>query len=143
MNLFHGSHGWRILYGTCINIVSLVTCLFGASLFLAATFAIFLLVMFIYATVFISFFVRSPHAVLIPAWNAYAYEQQTAIFNRTDPIYGHYTGLSAVTMRENTHANYTVDYTTGAKMNFAEIFGILFSSTAGLLAAANMSGRWS
>lgn len=78
--------------------------------------------------------------MLIPTLNNYAYHNEALLFNRTDLIYGHYTGFSAATFRENLHANYTIDYTTGETMSFEKIFGILFSSITGLLAGANMSG---
>ena len=91
--------------------------------------------------VVVSFFVRGPLQVLIPKVNTYAYDQQALLYNKTDLIYGNYTGFSAATMRENTYANYTIDYTTGDIMDFATVFGVLFSSITGLLAGANMSGK--
>ena len=91
--------------------------------------------------VVVSFFVKSPMQVLISPMNTYIYDQQASLYNRTDLIYGNYTGFSAATMRENTYASYTVDYTTGDTMNFATVFGVLFSSITGLLAGANMSGK--
>lgn len=106
-----------------------------------ATFFIFILVSFVYLMVVVSFFVRSPTSVLIPKANTYAYERAATLYNHTGPLYGSYTGFSALTMRENTNANYTIDYTTGDMMDFATVFGVLFSSITGLLAGANMSGR--
>jgi solute carrier family 12 (potassium/chloride transporters), member 9 len=106
-----------------------------------ANFFIFILVSFVYLMVVVSFFVRGPMQVLIPRVNTYAYEHQLITSNKTDLIYGHYTGFSAATMRENTYANYTIDYTTGDAMDFATVFGVLFSSITGLLAGANMSGK--
>ncbi len=141
VSAFQDSHWWRFLYGTIINIISLVTCLLGSSLFSMATFFIFILVSFVYLMVVVSFFVQSPTNVLIPRVNTYAYEQQALLYNKTDLIYGKYTGFSAATMRENTYANYTIDYTTGDMMDFATVFGVLFSSITGLLAGANMSGK--
>ncbi|CAF0998163.1 unnamed protein product [Adineta steineri] len=140
-NVFEDSHWWRFLYGTIINIISLITCLLGSSLFSMATFFTFILVCFVYLMVVVSFFVKSPTQLLIPKVNTYLYEQQALLYNKTDLIYGNYTGFSAATMRENTYANYTVDYTTGDTMDFATVFGVLFSSITGLLAGANMSGE--
>lgn len=136
---FQDSQWWRLLYGTIINLISLITCLLGSSLFSMATFFIFILVSFVYLMVLVSFFVRGPMAVLIPKVNTYAYAA-AALQNQTGPIYGNYTGFSSATFRENTYAHYTIDYTTGDMMNFATVFGVLFSSITGLLAGANMSG---
>ncbi|CAF1049599.1 unnamed protein product [Rotaria sp. Silwood1] len=140
-NAFQDTHWWRFLYGTIINIISLITCLLGSSLFSMATFFIFILVSFSYLMVVVSFFVQSPRQVVIPKVNTYAYDHPPIEFNNSDLIYGRYTGFSSLTMRENTYANYTIDYTTGDMMNFATVFGVLFSSITGLLAGANMSGE--
>jgi potassium/chloride transporter 9 len=104
-----------------------------------ATFFIFILVSFVYLMVVVSFFIQSPTLVPIPKVNTYAYANQ--ILNGTDRLFGNYTGFSAETMRGNTYANYTIDYTTGETMDFATVFGVLFSSITGLLAGANMSGK--
>ena len=106
-----------------------------------ATFFIFILVSFVYLMVVVSFFVRGPTQVLIPKVNTYAYARATSLSNHTGFLYGNYTGFSSTTMHENTYANYTIDYTTGDQMDFATVFGVLFSSITGLLAGANMSGR--
>ncbi|CAF1270013.1 unnamed protein product [Rotaria sordida] len=140
-NAFQDTQWWRFLYGTIINIISLITCLLGSSLFSMATFFIFILVSFSYLMVVVSFFVQSPKPVIIQRVNTYAYDHQSSVFNKTDLIYGYYTGFSSITMRENTYANYTIDYTTGDMMNFATVFGVLFSSITGLLTGANMSGE--
>ncbi len=138
-NAFQDSQWWRLLYGTIINFISLVTCLLGSSLFSMATFFIFILVSFVYLMVVVSFFVQSPLNVPIPKVNTYAYDNQ--ILNGTITLYGRYTGFSSATMRENIYANYTIDYTTGETMDFATVFGVFFSSITGLLAGANMSGK--
>ncbi|CAF3975806.1 unnamed protein product [Rotaria sp. Silwood2] len=140
-NIFHETHWWRFLYGTLINLVSLVTCLLGSSLFSVAAFFIFILVCFVYLMVVLSFFIRGPHSVLIPKVNTYAYNNEALLYNKTDLLYGQYTSFSSATLRENLFANYTIDYTTGNTMNFATVFGVLFSSITGLLAGANMSGE--
>jgi len=138
-NAFRDTHWWRFLYGTIINCISLITCLLGSSLFSMATFFIFILVSFVYLMVVVSFFVKSPLDVPIPKVNSYVYDHMAA--NMTGTMYGRYTGFSAATMRENTYANYTIDYTTGETMDFATVFGVFFSSITGLLAGANMSGE--
>lgn len=140
-NAFQDSAAWRLLYGTLINIISLITCLLGSSLFSVATFFIFILVSFVYLMVVVSFFVRGPTQVLIPKVNTYAYDRAAALYNHSGSLYGNYTGFSSLTMHQNTYANYTIDYTTGDQMDFATVFGVLFSSITGLLAGANMSGE--
>ncbi len=104
-----------------------------------ATFFIFILVSFVYLMVVVSFFVKSPTLVPIPKVNTYAYAN--FVSNGTSTLFGHYTGFSSATMQGNTYANYTIDYTTGETMDFATVFGVLFSSITGLLAGANMSGK--
>jgi potassium/chloride transporter 9 len=136
-NLFYGTRWWRFLYGTLINSLSLLTCLLGSSLFSMAAFSIFILVSFVYLMVVISFFIHAPDLVLIPKVNTYAYHNEELLYNKTDFLYGHYTGFSSLTFKENTFANYTIDYTTGDTMNFVTVFGVLFSSIIGLLTGAN------
>ena len=141
IHILYETHWWRFLYGTIINLISLLTCLLGSSLFSVATVFIFILVCFIYLMVVISFFICEQHQVLIPKVNSYAYQNELFLYNKTDALYGYYTGFNLVTWKENIYANYTIDYTTGDMMNFATVFGILFSSITGLLAGANMSGK--
>ena len=124
-----------------INLVSLITCLLGASLLTTATSIILILVCLIYVMVIVSFFVEGPMDVLIPKNNKVAYNNEALIYNKTDLLYGRYTGFNLATFKGNLHSNYTVDYTTGEATDFAIVFGLLFSSITGLLAGANMSGR--
>jgi potassium/chloride transporter 9 len=91
--------------------------------------------------VVISFFIQDPLHILIPKTNIFAYNNEALLYNKTDFLYGQYTGFSSATFRGNMYSNYTIDYTTGDTMNFATVFGILFSTITGLLAGANMSGR--
>jgi potassium/chloride transporter 9 len=105
-----------------------------------ATFFIFILVSFVYLMVVVSFFVKSPLLVPIPKVNTYAYEHFVSNGSVTT-LFGQYTGFSSATMQGNIYANYTIDYTTGETMDFATVFGVLFSSITGLLAGANMSGK--
>ncbi|UJR36564.1 hypothetical protein I4U23_029283 [Adineta vaga] len=135
--IFCDTRWWRFLYGTLINCLSLLTCLFGSSLVSMAAFSIFILVSFVYLMIIISFFIRGPHSVLIPKVNIYAYQNQEHIYNNTDYLYGHYTSFNSSTWKENLYTNYTIDYTTGDTTNFVSVFGVLFSSIIGLLAGAN------
>jgi potassium/chloride transporter 9 len=102
-----------------------------------AAFSIFILVSFVYVMIVTSFFIRGPHLVLIPKVNIYAYQHEQLVFNKTDYLYGHYTGFSLATWKDNLYANYSIDYTTGDTTNFVSVFGVLFSSIVGLLAGAN------
>jgi potassium/chloride transporter 9 len=90
--------------------------------------------------VVVSFFIQDPLRVLIPKTNIFAYNNEPFLYNKTDYLYGQYTGFSSATFKGNMYSNYTIDYTTGDTMNFATVFGILFSTITGLLAGANMSG---
>ena len=130
------------MYGTIVNLVSLIICLLGASLLTTAAFVILILVCIIYLTVVVSFFIQGPMNVLIPKTNTIAYNHEALFYNRTDPLYGQYTGFSLSTFQGNLYSNYSVDYTTGDGTDFAIVFSLLFSSITGLLAGANMSGKY-
>lgn len=68
--------------------------------------------------------------------------ENTIVQNETNPVFGNYTGLTAATFAENLHENYGKDYSSeGKDVNFAIVFGVLFSGVTGIMAGANMSGE--
>ncbi|EMP27511.1 Solute carrier family 12 member 9 [Chelonia mydas] len=54
------SYWYELLYGTALLLVCLLVCLVGASIYAKATFLIFLIVMLVLGTVFVSFFAVGP-----------------------------------------------------------------------------------
>jgi potassium/chloride transporter 9 len=56
-------------------------------------------------------------------------------------VYRNYTGFQLETLEENWHQQYGLDYTSDDKaVDFATVFGVLFSGVTGIMAGANMSG---
>jgi solute carrier family 12 (potassium/chloride transporters), member 9 len=121
------SRGYRFLYGSIFNALSLIICLIGANLFSFCVFFIFIIMILVYCTVVISVLVQKP----IEFNTLPGLENGTAMF----------TGLSSETFKNNLYANYSIDYTTGKMSSFASVFGVLFSSLTGIMAGANMSGE--
>lgn len=135
-DLIPGGRWHGFLYGSILNIMNLLICLIGASMF--AKTAVFILVIVcscLSITVF-SFFYEGFLQVLIPNSNK-------IIRNDTDlDVFRNYTGLSQVTFSNNLLPGYGVDYTsTGEIVTFATVFGVLFSGVTGIMAGANMSGE--
>ncbi|KAM3866227.1 solute carrier family 12 member 9-like [Diretmus argenteus] len=122
---------WSLLYGTILLFLCLVVCLVGAHIYAKATFVIFIIVMTVLASTFISFFVVGPRVVTLPDIN---------VANITGPTTANYTGLRLHTLKSNLLPHYTVDYTTGDMMNFATVFAVMFNGCTGIMAGSNMSG---
>ncbi|XP_030630350.1 solute carrier family 12 member 9-like [Chanos chanos] len=121
---------WSLLYATGILMLCLLVCLVGAHIYAKATFLIFLIVMVVLATIFVSFFAVGPRAVSLPGMSA----------NRSKPLSANFTGLKLETLIANLWADYTVDYTTGSVMTFAKVFAVMFNGCTGIMAGSNMSG---
>ncbi|XP_030008561.1 solute carrier family 12 member 9 [Sphaeramia orbicularis] len=127
---------WSLLYGTVIALLCLLVCLVGAHIYAKATFLIFLVVMFVLGTIFISFFVVHPRVIVLPP-------PSTPTANGTGPPFAttaNFTSFKLDTLLGNLWADYTLDYTTGNMMNFATVFAVMFNGCTGIMAGSNMSG---
>lgn len=58
---------WSLLYATAVALLCLLVCLVGAHIYAKATFLIFLVVMFVLGTIFISFFAVRPRTIVLPS----------------------------------------------------------------------------
>lgn len=61
---------YSLLYATAIALLCLLVCLVGAHIYAKATFLIFLVVMFVLGTIFISFFAVGPRTITLPSSSA-------------------------------------------------------------------------
>lgn len=126
--------GWwfRLLYRSLLNGFGLAVSLAGAPLFARTSLAIWLTMVVCLASAFLSFFVTPPALIDKPDSNH--------LINNT---LLKYTGLSAATLKENLYPQYARDYTTSAGeiVDFASVFGVLFTGVTGVMAGANMSGE--
>lgn len=126
---------WRFLYCTLINTCILIVCLIGAGMFAKTSVIILGIVIICLFSTYISFLAQGPMEVPIP-------NENHLVQNETYPVNGTYTGLSQTTLIENLYSNYGKDYSSnGADVNFAIVFGVLFSGVTGIMAGANMSGE--
>uniref|UniRef100_A0AAV2J7Q0 Solute carrier family 12 member 9 n=2 Tax=Knipowitschia caucasica TaxID=637954 RepID=A0AAV2J7Q0_KNICA len=127
---------WSLLYGTVMALLCLLVCLVGADIYSKAAFLIFLVVMVVLLTIFISFFAVTPHVVTLPA-------EATLNPNGNGtlgPTTANFTGFKIDTLLGNLWADYTEDYTTHKMMTFATVFAVMFNGCTGIMAGSNMSG---
>lgn len=124
------SYWYEILYGTVILIICLLVCLVGADIYAKATFIIFIIVIVVISTIFISFFVVSPKSINITVTSG----------NNTEFREGLFTGFNLSTLKSNLPSKYVADYTTGVMMGFAAVFAVMFNGCTGIMAGSNMSG---
>ncbi|CAH1111355.1 unnamed protein product [Psylliodes chrysocephalus] len=126
---------YRFLYCSSLNVLNLLICLIGASMFAKTTVFILVLVCGCLAITFFSFFYEGFIEVPIP-------DSNTLIQNVTDHVRRNYTGLLGSTLSSNLYPHYGRDYTAkGEIVTFASVFGVLFSGVTGIMAGANMSGE--
>lgn len=126
---------WRFLYCSLINVISLVVCLIGAGMFAKTSVAVLGIVCISLLSVIISFCIQSPKRIAIP-------EANHLIHNGAGVVCCNYTGFQLKTLEENWHQQYGQDYSSDGKLvDFATVFGVLFSGVTGIMAGANMSGE--
>uniref|UniRef100_A0A8C2DVB0 Solute carrier family 12 member 9 n=1 Tax=Cyprinus carpio TaxID=7962 RepID=A0A8C2DVB0_CYPCA len=121
---------WSLLYGTVILLLCVLVCLIGAHIYAKATFLIFIIVMVVLGTIFISFFAVPFRTVQLPS-------HRNASLS---PTSANFTGFKLDTLLGNVQADYVVDYTTGVMMSFATVFAVMFNGCTGIMAGSNMSG---
>ncbi|XP_077422501.1 solute carrier family 12 member 9 isoform X2 [Vanacampus margaritifer] len=126
---------WSLLYATAIALLCLLVCMVGAHIYAKATFLIFIVVMFVLGTIFISFFAVRPRTISLPSS-----ADSNPMLNGTGPTTANFTGFKLETLLGNLWADYTVDYTTGNLMTFATVFAVMFNGCTGIMAGSNMSG---
>ncbi|XP_045318181.1 solute carrier family 12 member 9 isoform X2 [Leopardus geoffroyi] len=127
-------YGWNLLYGSLLLGLVGGVCTLGAGLYARASFLTFLLVSGSLASVLVSFVAVGPRSIPLtprPGPNG----------SSLPPQVGHFTGFNSSTLKANLGAGYSKDYTTGAMMNFASVFAVLFNGCTGIMAGANMSGE--
>ncbi|XP_072249137.1 solute carrier family 12 member 9 [Leuresthes tenuis] len=127
---------WSLLYATGVALLCLLVCLVGAHIYAKATFIIFLVVMFVLGTIFISFFAVRPRTILLPSISSF-----NPASNGTFSTTANFTGFKLDTLLGNLWADYTLDYTTRKMMTFATVFAVMFNGCTGIMAGSNMSGE--
>ncbi|KAF7491715.1 hypothetical protein SSS_10243 [Sarcoptes scabiei] len=128
-SILPSNYWWSILYGSILNLMNVVICLIGASLFAKTSVLIFFILLACISSVVISMMIRGKIDIPVPSENTIY--NQTLIF----------TGFSIETFMDNLKPGFTIDYTTDLMTSFALVFGVLFSGVTGIMAGANISGE--
>lgn len=82
---------WSLLYASVILLLCLVVCLVGAHIYAKATFLIFIIVMAVLSSIFVSFFIVGPRVVVLPEMSG----------NSTQPATANFTGFKLNTLLGN------------------------------------------
>ncbi|KAG5888656.1 hypothetical protein JTB14_021281 [Gonioctena quinquepunctata] len=126
---------FQFLYSSSFNILNLLICLIGASMFAKTSLFILVIVCGCLSITLFTFLYQGFLEVPIP-------DSNTLIQNATEHVTKNYTGLDSSTLGSNLWPQYGRDYTAkGELVTFATVFGVLFSGVTGIMAGANMSGE--
>lgn len=90
-----GGYWWSLLYGTVLLLVCLLVCLIGAHIYAKATFIIFILVMVVLGTIFVSFFAVPFRTVQLPGHTNASIGPTSANFTgfKLDTLMGNVQGV--------------------------------------------------
>lgn len=146
--------GGKFIHCVLISIVILLLSLLGAEWFARTALLALCLIALAYGSFLFTVFVRPPGDIRIPVDNTFAYmvrknesdptSDLVVNFNQTQNA--KYTSFrlfvncenkmfmpffSVTTFTENLMSNFTRDYTTGQKTDFALMFAIIFSGVTG------------
>ncbi|KAL5241202.1 hypothetical protein ACI65C_008612 [Semiaphis heraclei] len=133
--ILNDGHWWRFTYTSSLNFLNLLICLIGATLFAKTTVIIFAIVVICLLSSVISFFLKSPLQIEVPAANTFVNQTNATVLLN-------YTGFSLTTFTENLGPKFGNDYTSNnIAVTFSTVFGVLFCGVTGILAGANMSGN--
>ncbi|XP_066476994.1 solute carrier family 12 member 9 [Tiliqua scincoides] len=127
------NYWFDLLYGTVVLLLCLFVCLVGAGIYAKATFLIFVIVMVVLGTVYLSFFIVNPKTIHLPG-NHNGNSTDFPVANAS------FTGFRLHTLLANLPSAYSLDYTTGRLMSFSTVFAVMFNGCTGIMAGSNMSG---
>ncbi|KAI9529016.1 hypothetical protein NQZ68_015783 [Dissostichus eleginoides] len=141
---------WSLLYATGVLLLCVLVCMVGVHLYAKATFLIFLVVMFVLGTIFVSFFAVGPLTIVLPSSSFFNPPVNgtgpsfptTANFTgfKLDTLLGNLWGVCVNVKLNFRQTDYTLDYTTGKMMTFTTVFAVMFNGCTGIMAGSNMSG---
>lgn len=133
--LLEDGRWYRFGYCTIVNTLILIVVLIGAQMFAKTSAFILGIVVICLFSTYLSFITEVGMDVAIPPENT--------LLNRTEFVSLYYTGLSMKTLQENLYPNYGQDYTSGGSyVNFAIVFGVLFSGVTGIMAGTSLTVKF-